>query len=121
MLVEDKRMFQQKLEQREKQIEHLQSKQLEYKKTIRDLEVKLASASANLQAQQKIKDKLKHLKQQKPKLVDDIESNKSESDRVRKKEDELKQKLDLSKKETSVAERQLKLKNDVLLEAKKQV
>ena len=32
MLVEDKRMFQQKLEQREKQIEHLQSKQLEYEK-----------------------------------------------------------------------------------------
>ena len=98
MLVEDKRMFQQKLEQREKQIEHLQSKQLEYEKTIRDLEVKLASASANLQAQQKLKDKLKHLKQQKQKLVDDIESNKSESDRVRKKEDELKQKLDMSKK-----------------------
>ena len=121
MLVEDKRMFQQKLEQREKQIEHLQSEQLEYEKTIRDLEVKLASASANLQAQQKLKDKLKHLKQQKQKLVDDIESNKSESDRVRKKEDELKHKLDMSKKETSVAERQLKLKSDELFEAKKQV
>jgi len=76
MLVEDKRMLQQKLEQREKQIEHLQSKQLEYERTIRNLEVKLASASANLQAQQKLKDKLKHLKQQKQKLVDDIESNK---------------------------------------------
>jgi len=74
MLVEDKRMFQQKLEQREKQIEYLQSKQLEYKRTMRDLEVKLASASANLQAQPKLKDKLKHLKQQKQKVVDDIES-----------------------------------------------
>ena len=60
----------------------------------------------------KLKDKLKHLKQQKQKLVDDIESNKSESDTVRKKEDELKQKLHMSKKETSVAEHQLKLKSD---------
>ena len=50
-------------------IEHLQSKQLEYEKTIRDLEVKLASASANLQAQQKLKDKLKHLKQQNRNLL----------------------------------------------------
>jgi len=69
MLVEYKRMFQQKLEQRKKQIEHLQSKQREYEKTIRDLEVKLASASANLQAQQKLKDKLKHLKQQNRNLL----------------------------------------------------
>jgi len=93
MLVEDKRMFQQKLEQREKQIEYLQSKQLEYKRTMRDLEVKLASASANLQAQQKLKDKLKHLKQQKQKVVDDIESNKSEFDRVCRKKDELRRSL----------------------------
>jgi len=76
--------------------------------------------SWNLQAQQKLKDKLKHLKQQKQKL-DDTESNKSESDRVHKKEDELKQKLNMSKKERSVAERQLKLKSDELFEAKKQV
>ena len=121
MLVEDKRMFQQKLEQRERQIEHLQSKQLEYERTIRDLEVKLASASANLQAQQKLEDELKHLKQQKQKLVDNIESNKSEFDRVCKKKDELKQKLDMSKKGTSAAEHQLKLKSDELSEAKKQV
>ena len=121
MLVEDKRMFQQKLEQREKQIEHLQSKQLEYERTIRDLEVKLASASANLQAQQKLKDKLRCLKQKKQKLVDDIESNKIEFDRVHKKKDELKQKLDMSKKETSDAEHKLKLKGDELFEAKKQV
>jgi len=40
---------------------------------------------------------------------------------VCKKEDELKQKLQMSKKETSVAERQLKLKSDELFEAKKQV
>jgi len=38
---------------------------------------------------------------------------------VHKKEDELKQKLHTSKKETSVGEHQLKLKSDELFEAKK--
>jgi len=55
MLAEDKWIFQQKLEQREKQIEHLQSEQLEYERIIRRLEIKLAGASANLEAQQKLK------------------------------------------------------------------
>ena len=40
---------------------------------------------------------------------------------MHKKEDELKQKLHMSKKETSVAECQLKVKSDELFEAKKQV
>jgi len=121
MLVEDKRMFQQKLQQREKQIEYLQSKQLEYERTISGLEVKLAGASENLKLRLQLKDKLKRLKEQKQNLVDDIASNESEIDRLCKKKDKLKQKLDKSKSELSDAESQLKLKNDELSDAKKQV
>ena len=121
MLVEDKRMFQQKLQQREKQIEYLQSKQLEYERTISGLEVKLAGASENLKLRLQLKDKLKRLKEQKQNLVDEIASNKSEIDRLCKKKDKLKQKLDKSKSELSDAEKQLKLKNDELSDAKKQV
>jgi len=121
LLVEDRRMFQQKLEQREKQIEHLQNKQLEYEGTIRGLEIHLTGASANLEVQQKLKEYLKHLKSQKQNLFDDVETHKREIDRLRKKKDELKQKLDKSRKEISDAESQLKLKNAALFEAKEQL
>ena len=121
MLVEDKRVFQQKLEQREDQIAHLQSKQLEYERTIRGLEVTLAGASANLEAQQKLKDKLKRYKEQKQNLVDHIESNQREMERLREKKDELKRKLDKSNKAISDAESQLKVKNDELVQAKEEL
>ena len=121
LLVEDRRMFQQKLEQREKQIEHLQNKQLEYERTIRGLEIQLTGASANLEVQQKLKEKLKCLKTQKQNLFDDVETHKREIDRLREKKDELKQKLDKSRKEISDAESQLKLKNAELFEAKEQL
>ena len=118
MLEEDKTIFRQKLEQREKQIERLQSKHLEYERTIRDLEVKLAGASASLEDQQKLKRKLKRIKEQKQNLVHDIESNKREIDRLHEKKDELKQKLDKRTRHFSDSESQLKLKND---EAKQQL
>jgi len=121
MLVEDKRRFQQKLEQRENQIEHMQNKQLKYERTIRSLEVKLAGASANLEAQQKLKVSLGNLKEQKQKLLDHIESNQREIERLRKKKDELKQKLQKSAKAMSDAESQLKLKNEELLQAKEEL
>ena len=121
MLVEDKRIFQRKLEQKENQIEHLQNKQLEYERTIRRLEVKLAGASTSLEAQQKLKDKLKHLKEQKQNLVDHIESNRREIDRLREKKHELKQKLEKSAKAISDAESQLKLKNNELFQAKEEL
>ena len=121
MLVEDKRIFQRKLEQKENQIEHLQNKQLVYESIIRSLEVKLAGASASLEAQQKLKDKLKHLKEQKQNLVDHIDSNRREIDRLREKKHELKQKLEKSTKEMSDAESQLKLKNEELFQAKEEL
>ena len=121
MLVEDKWIFQQKLEQREKQIEHLQSEQLEYERIIRSLEVKLAGASANLEAQQKLKDKLKRLKEQKENLIGLIESNQTEIDRLCEKKNKLKQKLDESAEEMSGAESRLKLKNEELFQAKEEL
>ena len=118
MLVEDRRMFQKMVEQREVQIEYLQSKQRDYERTTRNLEVKLAGASANLLVQQKLQDKLVCLKEQKQNLVDGIESSRREIVRLCEKMDELKQKLDNSTKELSNAESQLKLKNDELFQAK---
>jgi len=69
MLVEDKRMLQQKLEQqmlqqRENKLNTCRASSLSMK-PIRSLEVQLAGANENLELHQKLKEKLKHSKTQK--------------------------------------------------------
>ena len=118
ILTKDKEALHQKLEERENEIRSLQSKQLEYERTVRDLEVKLATAGAK--AKQKQKAKLKLMKQEKVELVECIEAKQKEVSKLTKKISKLTVKHERAKSELSSARSQLELKTSQLDEAQQQ-
>ena len=119
MLTKDKESLQQRLEERENEIRSLQSKQLEYERKICDLEVKLAIAGAK--AKQKLKDKLKHMRQEKEELVECIASKQEEVSKLTKKMSKLCLKLECAKTELSAARSRLKLKTSQVDEIQQQL
>ena len=108
VLEKDKKFLQQKLEEREKEIVTLHSKELEYERKIGKLEVKLALAGT---IKQKHKEKLRTLKQKKEELVERIEAKQREVDALSKGVNKLTTKLEGVKRELSIAQGQLERKN----------
>ena len=118
MLMHDKRSLEQKLEEREKDLRSLQTQQLQYERTIRDLDVKLATAGTK--AKHKLKDRLKLVKQEKEELVSRIEAQQKEKSKLLKRIDKLTLKLDRAKKDLFTVQSQLESKTSQLDEVQQQ-
>ena len=117
ILFHDKKSLEQKLAEKEKMIEDLQRQKSQHEQKIHKLELKLATA--DVKKQQKLKDKLKLVKQEKRELVEQIEAQQKEIKQLKNKKSKLLLRLNKAQIDQSELQSQLKQKKSQLSKVQK--